>query len=172
MKTQISKFIEIDAGHRVPDHHSKCRSIHGHRYKVEAVMEGDLHTEGSQNGMVLDFGFLKEFLVTEVDQKCDHAFLLYMHDYMLMNAFLPNYRDYNVYHALNCIKEMCGYNITSDVAGKVFLTNFIPTAENLAKYWFELIQHRWECSSYYTKNTRLLRVKVNETPTSYAVYPG
>ena len=55
---QITRGISIDAGHRVPHHHSKCRNIHGHRYEIQAVCRGPLQNSGSQQGMVLDFAFL------------------------------------------------------------------------------------------------------------------
>ncbi|MEE8246777.1 MAG: 6-carboxytetrahydropterin synthase, partial [Alphaproteobacteria bacterium] len=33
----VTRRLEIDAGHRVMTHGSKCRHLHGHRYVVEAV---------------------------------------------------------------------------------------------------------------------------------------
>ena len=56
----IRRRIEIDAGHRVPHHASKCCNLHGHRYVIEALCNGPLAEAGEQTGMVLDFGFLKE----------------------------------------------------------------------------------------------------------------
>ena len=54
----ISREISIDAGHRVTEHTSKCRNLHGHRYTIQAWCSGPLFSEGEQGGMVLDFGFI------------------------------------------------------------------------------------------------------------------
>ena len=35
----ITKEIEIDAAHRVPNHKSKCRTFHGHRYRIEVGVD-------------------------------------------------------------------------------------------------------------------------------------
>ena len=40
MTTKIRRWIETDTGHRVPNHKSKCRNIHGHRYRWEVELEG------------------------------------------------------------------------------------------------------------------------------------
>ena len=42
MTTTIKRFVETDTGHRVPNHKSKCKHMHGHRYRWEAVIEGDI----------------------------------------------------------------------------------------------------------------------------------
>ena len=36
MTTRIRRYVETDTGHRVPNHKSKCRHFHGHRYRFEA----------------------------------------------------------------------------------------------------------------------------------------
>ena len=41
MTTRIRRYVETDTGHRVPNHKSKCRHMHGHRYRFEAEIEGD-----------------------------------------------------------------------------------------------------------------------------------
>jgi 6-pyruvoyltetrahydropterin/6-carboxytetrahydropterin synthase len=43
----------IDCAHLLPGH-PKCGQLHGHTYRVEVVVEGEL-----ANGMVLDFAELK-----------------------------------------------------------------------------------------------------------------
>ena len=46
MPNRIRRWVETDTGHRVPNHSSKCRHMHGHRYRWEAELEGDVVTEG------------------------------------------------------------------------------------------------------------------------------
>lgn len=74
---RATKAIEFDAGHRVPDHLSKCRSPHGHRYRVVLEVSGPLIESGAETGMVRDFGVLKDALVRCVHDPFDHAFLVY-----------------------------------------------------------------------------------------------
>ena len=40
MTTRIRRYVETDTGHRVPNHKSMCRHMHGHRYRFEAEIEG------------------------------------------------------------------------------------------------------------------------------------
>ena len=57
MTTRIRRYVETDTGHRVPNHKSKCRHMHGHRYRFEAEIEGDVvqDTGVSEEGMLMDF---------------------------------------------------------------------------------------------------------------------
>lgn len=180
MKTKITKYIEIDAGHRVVSHDSKCRNVHGHRYKVEASCVGNLHTVGSQEGMVLDFSFLKEELVNVVDRLCDHAFILYKEDTELVKAFLPLYNiETHIMDTSDCFSystEAIGLNgycvaksIISPVCGKIYLVDFTPTAENLAAHWYSLLAPAVERRS--SGLALLTSIQVWETPTSTAIYP-
>jgi len=54
MATKIRRWVETDTGHRVPNHSSKCRNMHGHRYRWEAELEGDVVTDvgASEEGML------------------------------------------------------------------------------------------------------------------------
>ena len=117
---EITKQIEIDMGHRVPNHKSKCRNPHGHRYKIEVCVDDKvINTSGSSDeGMVIDFGDLKEIMMEYIDKVYDHSFTIYNHD------------------------ELAGWfnAIRTDHDMKINLVPFIPTAENLAKHWFELMQ--------------------------------
>jgi len=61
----ITRKLEFDAGHRIPDHRSQCRNLHGHRYVLEITLQGDLvETEGAPDrGMVMDFADVKSLAV-------------------------------------------------------------------------------------------------------------
>jgi 6-pyruvoyltetrahydropterin/6-carboxytetrahydropterin synthase len=73
----VTRRIEFDAGHRIPDHKSKCRNAHGHRYVLEATIHGAIvAAKGeSDNGMIADFGNLKQIMQDSVGDKWDHAFI-------------------------------------------------------------------------------------------------
>lgn len=72
----ITRKLEFDAGHRIPDHHSQCRNLHGHRYVLHITLEGDpLEKDGdSGNGMILDFSEVKKLAETHLVSHWDHAF--------------------------------------------------------------------------------------------------
>jgi len=141
----ITKYIEIDMGHRVPNHKSKCHNLHGHRYKIEVGVDDKLiNISGdSSEGMVIDFGDLKQIMMEEIDAKFDHSFTMYDKD-----IFVPEFKK---------IKE--------NHQQKINFVNFIPTAENLAKYWYGIIKPKLE-----ERKIKIKHVKVWETPTSTATY--
>jgi 6-pyruvoyltetrahydropterin/6-carboxytetrahydropterin synthase len=140
----ITKEIEIDMGHRIPNHKSKCSSCHGHRYKIEVGVDGNLiTTEGSSDeGMVIDFGDLKQVMIDVLDKQFDHGFIIYEKD-SLVSA------------------------LRNDKSTKLTVVEFIPTAENLAIFWFNLLRSRLQ-----DRGIKLSYVKVFETPTSTAYYEG
>ncbi len=144
----ITKYIEIDMGHRVPNHKSKCRNLHGHRYKIEAGVDDVIITTSgaSDEGMVIDFADIKQILMEEIDSKYDHGFCIYNKDKFL--EYFERFKD--------------------KYEQKIIIVDFIPTAENLAKHWFELIEGRLK-----ERKIKLRHIKVWETPTSTALYePG
>ena len=138
----ITREIGIDAGHRVPLHGSKCRSLHGHRYTVQATCEGTLAEAGEQDGMVLDFGFLKDEMMVEIDTPCDHALILW------------------------CEDPLVGVLTGHEGCGKLYVLNSTPTAENLARHWFERLAPRVVARS--EGNATLVNIRVFETPNCWA----
>ncbi len=74
-------------GHRVPEHGSKCRNLHGHRYTIQATCRGLLGDAGEQSGMVVDFGFLKALMMEKIDARFDHRLCLFEGDPLLQDVF-------------------------------------------------------------------------------------
>lgn len=140
---EVSKRIELDAGHRVPDHQSKCAMPHGHRYAVEAVVTGRVVDEDGdpENGMVVDFSVLKALLTEYVHDAWDHRFLIAASDRMMLRAF-------------------------AEVPGAVILP-LVPTAENLA---FIVAQRLIPGVAAWCEELTLARVTVWETPTCSATW--
>ena len=140
----ITKQIEIDLGHRVPNHKSKCKNIHGHRYRIEVGVDDKViqSVGASDEGMVIDFGDLKEIMMEEIDAKFDHGFVVYEKDEFI-----------NIFSSL------------SNKGMKMLFKDFIPTAENLARHWYDLIKLKLK-----EKDIKIAHVKVWETPSSTALY--
>ena len=78
----VTRRIEFDMGHRVPNHKSQCKNLHGHRYVLEATVAGPVVTRqgASDEGMVVDFGDLKAVLMEQVHARFDHGFMMYERD--------------------------------------------------------------------------------------------
>ncbi|MEE8231778.1 MAG: 6-carboxytetrahydropterin synthase [Thermoplasmata archaeon] len=69
MKTVRLGITEyMDCAHFLPGH-NKCGSLHGHTYKVEVIVEGEV-----KSGMLIDFADLKD-QVREVLAAYDHRAL-------------------------------------------------------------------------------------------------
>ena len=145
MVTRIRRWVETDTGHRVPNHKSKCRHMHGHRYRWEAELEGDVVTYGgvSEEGMLMDFSDVSAILNQHIHDVVDHAFIVYEGD-----------KD-----ALTALSHMGDEHRT-------LVVPFIPTAENLAKWAFEQVDHH--ISSSYGNSLKLYAFHVRETPKSWA----
>ena len=145
MSFLIQKEIQFDAGHRVPLHTSKCKNPHGHRYRVEAGLMGELITEGPESGMVKDFGYVKEVLTHYVHDVYDHGFIVHKEDTKMLEA----------------LGISLGGPYISKHGWKTIVVDFIPTAECLARDIYDAIK---------TEIPDLVYVKVWETPTSVAAY--
>lgn len=75
----ITRILEIDAGHRLMKHESKCRNVHGHRYRFELTMSGSLDSVGR----VIDFGVVKTIAGEWLDTNWDHGFIVQQGDPLL-----------------------------------------------------------------------------------------
>ncbi|MDH2918179.1 MAG: 6-carboxytetrahydropterin synthase QueD [Sideroxydans sp.] len=141
---QITRRLEFDAGHRIPNHTSQCKHLHGHRYAIEITLSGDvIDTEGeSAQGMVMDFSDVKRIAKTELVDKWDHAFLVYRND-KTVRDFLATLPDH-----------------------KTVTLPVVPTAENLAKIAFDILNPAYQDT--YGNQLRLERVRLYETPNNWA----
>lgn len=61
----------FEAAHRVVDYPGKCDRLHGHNWKVEAIVKGK---ELDELGMLVDFKVVKNVLKETLD-RFDHRFL-------------------------------------------------------------------------------------------------
>lgn len=143
----ITKEIEIDMAHRVPSHNGKCRSVHGHRYRIEVGVDDKIVIEKgrSDEGMVIDFSDLKKIMMDEIDELYDHNSIFSAEDPIL-----------------NLVGEI--QRVTMQPK-KIIIVGFIPTAENLARHWYEVLEPKLQ-----EKDIAIHHVKVWETPSSTATY--
>lgn len=134
LKTEQS----FDSAHFLKDYEGKCKNLHGHRWRVVAEIQGEKLNEDQQTrGMLVDFGELKT-LLKEICNQLDHS-LIYERD-SLKETTIAVLREENF---------------------RMVEVDFRPTAENFARYFFQLIQE---------KGYRVHRVEVYETPKNCAIY--
>ncbi len=72
----ITRKIVFHAGHMLKDDLSKCYNPHGHEYVLECTINGDVQDTGSEAGMIMHFGILKEIMMAEVHDVFDHKFII------------------------------------------------------------------------------------------------
>lgn len=168
MTYHIVRQIGIDAGHRIPTHGSKCKNVHGHRYTIEAHCKSKtLIEEGEQTGMGVEFGFLKEEMMNEIDDLCDHGFIIWKDD-PLLEMFAGQQeadRAKNRYDRGGDFLPLC---LRESNVGKLYIVDFIPTAEHLARHWFWRLEPRVKWRS--DGNATLHKIVVHETPNCSAEY--
>ncbi|WP_276916458.1 6-carboxytetrahydropterin synthase QueD [Parvibacter caecicola] len=110
LKTESS----FDAAHFLTDYHGKCENLHGHRWRVVAVIATDeLQETGTCKDMVMDFGDFKRIL-RQLTEELDHSFIVEE------GSLKPQ--------TMECLKEE-GFTLS--------VMPFRTTAENLARYFWQ-----------------------------------
>ena len=140
----ITRKLEFDAGHRIPDHKSQCRNLHGHRYTLEITLVGAvIEEEGSSDrGMIMDFSDVKALAKQHLVDVWDHAFLVYAKD-QTVREFLQSIPGH-----------------------KTVIIDSIPTVENLAQTAFNILKAAYQ--DRYGTGLRLHKLVLHETPNCWA----
>lgn len=132
----VTKTVKFDAAHVLTNHQGLCKNLHGHTYRVDISVS---QREGENSDMVIDFKDLKSIAEAVICDRFDHAFIY--------NTTSPGECD---------IAAVVEKNSMRTVA-----IPFRSTAENLAKYFFELL---------IARIPNIASVKVWETAMSSAEY--
>lgn len=167
-KFKATRRLVIEAGHRVLNHGGKCSSVHGHRYVIEAQVRGSLQLTGSAEGMVIDFGDIKQIMVDCIETPCDHAMIAWVKDEKLLRCYVDD-ADWKTLKNFETIVASYGSYSISQGLGKLYIIPEVPTAENLARHWYNRIKDRMIAKGI---SATLISVKVWETENCYAEYNG
>lgn len=128
----------FDSAHFLANYNGKCRNIHGHRWKVIAEIHSEfLFTDGQHRGMIADFSDFKKDL-REQTEKLDHTLII----------------------EENTIRKELFFALMEE-GFSVKIMKFRPTAENMARYFYEAMKSL----GYHMK-----AVTVYETPENCASY--
>ena len=134
LKTEHS----FDSAHFLKGYDGKCSNIHGHRWRVIIeVMDAEVGENGQTRGMIVDFATLKREVKKETDA-FDHCLII----------------------EKNTLRENT-YNALKKEGFKIIETEFRPTAENFAKYFYDLFK---------AKGYNVRQATVYETPNNCAAY--
>jgi len=136
----IKKQFKFEAAHRLLNHKSKCKNIHGHNYYVWIYVK-NIEDKLNNMSMVCDFSDLK-ILKDWLDEDLDHSLIINIKDKDLLNMFMGS-------------------------SFKTCILNENPTAEYMSKYIYDnfncLIKK-------IDNNLKVFKVEVYENLESIAVY--
>ena len=128
----------FDSAHFLAGYDGKCGNLHGHRWRVLLTVQSEtLREDRQQKGMCADFAELKKDLRTELDA-LDHVLIIEQ----------------------GSLREST-MKALQEEKFQVVEMPFRPTAENFARYFYEL---------FTLKGYPVAKVEVYETPNNSAVY--
>lgn len=135
---QLTTEHSFDSAHFLAGYDGKCGNLHGHRWRVLLTVQSEtLREDRQQKGMCVDFAELKKDLRTELDA-LDHVLIIEQ----------------------GSLREST-MKALQEEKFQVVEMPFRPTAENFARYFYEL---------FTLKGYPVAKVEVYETPNSSAVY--
>lgn len=135
---QLTTEHSFDSTHFLAGYDGKCGNLHGHRWRVLLTVQSEtLREDQQQKGMCVDFAELKKDLRTELDA-LDHVLIIEQ----------------------GSLREST-MKALQEEKFQVVEMPFRPTAENFARYFYEL---------FTLKGYPVAKVEVYETPNNSAVY--
>lgn len=135
---QLTTEHSFDSAHFLAGYDGKCGNLHGHRWRVLLTVQSEtLREDQEQKGMCVDFAELKKDLRTELDA-LDHVLIIEQ----------------------GSLREST-MKALQEEKFQVVEMPFRPTAENFARYFYEL---------FTLKGYPVAKVEVYETPNNSAVY--
>ena len=135
---QLTTEHSFDSAHFLAGYDGKCGNLHGHRWRVLLTVQSEtLREDQQQKGMCVDFAEFKKDLRTELDA-LDHVLIIEQ----------------------GSLREST-MKALQEEKFQVVEMPFRPTAENFARYFYEL---------FTLKGYPVAKVEVYETPNNSAVY--
>ena len=115
---RITKEFKFEMAHALYGYDGLCKNIHGHSYRMWVTVKGNVlqNNNDVKNGMVIDFGELKQIINDCIVDKYDHSFVL--------NKNTPH------------------FNIDFSAFEKVYFLPYQPTSENLVADFAKIIMNK------------------------------
>jgi len=139
-KIRITKEFRFEMAHALLNYDGLCSNIHGHSYLLSVTVIGKIIRDelNPKDGMVIDYGQIKDITNNFVISRLDHA--------LLINKSTTGTELYK----------------NNKLFEKVIFTNFQPTCENILNDIASILKEK------LPENIQLYCLKLRETPTSYA----
>lgn len=137
---RVSKEFSFDMAHLLDGHDGKCQNLHGHTYKLQVEVAGDLLVDGAKKSMVMDFSDLKAVVKKAILDPMDHAFI----------------------YDQTSERESKIAILLQKLQSKTFGVNFRTTAEEMARFIFQRLK--------YDEKLPISAIRLWETPTSFCEY--
>ncbi len=139
-RIRITKEFSFDMAHALYGHNGPCKNIHGHTYTLRVTLIGPVREQAgdTEDGMLIDFTVLKQWVNRQIISVFDHA--------LVLNGTSP--------HAE--LKD-----IRKNFEKVIFLKRQ-PTCENLVVHFAELLRLDLPAE------LNLHHLFLQETPTSWA----
>ena len=137
---RITKQFTFEMAHALSDYDGLCKNIHGHSYHLDVTVKGapKQDTNSPKQGMLIDFGDLKNIVHQEIISVYDHALLLQESDNQSLISELKKHYD------------------------KIVIVAFQPTTENL------LIHFAADLRKKLPAGIELFSLRLRETDRSFA----
>lgn len=139
-KIRVTKRFHFEMAHMLYAYDGLCSNIHGHSYNLEVTLIGKPKNQPGhpKDGMVLDFGELKDIVKSNIIDRFDHA--------LMVNHMVPEKQQKLLHQTTN----------------RIIVVDFQPTSENIVAYIAQIIQQQLPSS------VSLYSIRLFETVTSFA----
>ncbi len=139
-KIRVTKRFHFEMAHTLYEYDGLCRNIHGHSYYLEVTLIGEPRNEPKhpKDGMVMDFGRIKQLVKEQIVNRFDHA--------LMVNNLIPESQ-----------KELL-----RQTNERFFVVDFQPTSENMVVYIAKILQQ------HLPSGVNLFSIRLYETATSFA----
>lgn len=138
---RLTKEFTFEAAHSLEGYDGACREIHGHSYRLFVTVKGEPSMDGydPKQGMVMDFGLLKNIVNEQIISRLDHAFIMRRSEQgeELQDVLSPYYHN-------------------------IVLVDYQPTCENMLADFAERLLES------LPDEVELYSLRLHETATSFA----
>jgi len=148
---QVAKEFSFDSAHFLPNYYGKCEGMHGHTYRLQVVVEGEV----GENGLVMDFVILKRIVKKKVLDKIDHKVI----NDVIEIASAENTAIW-IWDQLVDLKSLVKEQLDDP-----------NLPESITKYFKDQSDSEIDTSDF-SDQIKLVEIKLWETPNSFVIYNG
>ena len=139
-RIRVTKRFHFEMAHTLYEYNGLCRNIHGHSYNLEITIAGEPRNEPRhpKDGMVIDFGELKEIVKRHIVSRFDHA--------LMVSRLVPDEQK----------------KLLEQTTTRLIIVDFQPTTENIVAYIAHILQQ------HLPAGVALFSIRLYETVTAFA----